>query len=84
LDESHALPIISSPAQPDTSAVGLRRVCSNMATRCVAWPGAGKNCWCGPWARDERIEVVEGDAGDEVGLTRAMRGCAAAYFLSIR
>jgi len=34
-----------------------------------------------PWARDERVEVVEGDAGDEVGLTRAMRGCAAAYFL---
>src|SRR5450432_3960104 len=33
------------------------------------------------WAHDERVEVVEGDAGDEVGLTRAMRGCTAAYFL---
>jgi len=34
-----------------------------------------------PWARDARVEVVEGDAGDRPGLTLAMRGCAAAYFL---
>jgi uncharacterized protein YbjT (DUF2867 family) len=34
-----------------------------------------------PWARDELVEVVEGDAGDQAALTRAMRGCAAAYFL---
>ncbi|MGA3066631.1 MAG: SDR family oxidoreductase [Tepidisphaeraceae bacterium] len=34
-----------------------------------------------PWARDERVEVVEGDAGDRAGLTQAMRDCAAAYFL---
>lgn len=34
-----------------------------------------------PWACNERVEVVEGDASDEVGLTRAMRGCDAAYFL---
>jgi uncharacterized protein YbjT (DUF2867 family) len=33
------------------------------------------------WAADERVEVVEGDAGDEAGLARSMRGCAAAYFL---
>ena len=49
------------------------------AVRCLARSRA--KLLARPWARDERVEVVEGDAGDEVGLTRAMRGCAAAYFL---
>lgn len=34
-----------------------------------------------PWANHDRIEIVEGDAGDEALLERAMRGCAAAYYL---
>ncbi len=34
-----------------------------------------------PWSSDPRIEVVEGDAGDEAALTAAMRGCSAAYYL---
>ena len=34
-----------------------------------------------PWAANERVEVVEGDASDEAALTAAMRGCSAAYFL---
>lgn len=34
-----------------------------------------------PWASREGVEVVEGDAGDEAALRRAMEGCAAAYFL---
>jgi uncharacterized protein YbjT (DUF2867 family) len=49
------------------------------AVRCLARSRA--KLLVRPWARDERVEVVEGDAGDEVGLTRAMRGCDAAYFL---
>lgn len=28
-----------------------------------------------------RVEIVEGDAGDEAGLESAMRGCIAAYYL---
>ncbi len=34
-----------------------------------------------PWAPSERVEVIEGDAGDEACLQRAMQGCAAAYYL---
>jgi uncharacterized protein YbjT (DUF2867 family) len=36
-----------------------------------------------PWAASsqERVEIVEGDAGDESLLESAMRGCAAAYYL---
>ncbi len=34
-----------------------------------------------PWAGNERIEVVEGDAGDEARLEDSLRGCAAAYYL---
>ncbi len=36
-----------------------------------------------PWAAvgDARVEVVEGDAGDEAVLESAMRGCVAAYYL---
>jgi uncharacterized protein YbjT (DUF2867 family) len=34
-----------------------------------------------PWASDPRVEVVEGDANDEVALRNALRGCQAAYFL---
>ena len=36
-----------------------------------------------PWAAagDERVEVVEGDVGDEGLLGSAMRGCTAAYYL---
>lgn len=34
-----------------------------------------------PWANDERIEIVEGDAGDVDTLTDAMRGCEGAYYL---
>src|SRR5471032_2757838 len=49
------------------------------AVRCLARSRA--KLLVRPWARDERVEVVEGDAGDEVGLRRALRGCAAAYFL---
>jgi uncharacterized protein YbjT (DUF2867 family) len=49
------------------------------AVRCLARSRA--KLLVRPWACGERVEVVEGDAGDEVGLTRAMRGCDAAYFL---
>lgn len=36
-----------------------------------------------PWAAtaDDRVEIVEGDAGDEGVLEAAMRGCTAAYYL---
>ncbi len=34
-----------------------------------------------PWASDPRVEIVEGDAGDELQLSRAMQGCSAAYYL---
>ena len=34
-----------------------------------------------PWARDDRVEVVECDAGDAQGLAAAMQGCSAAYYL---
>lgn len=34
-----------------------------------------------PWASDERVEIVEGDARDRECLATAMRGAAAAYFL---
>ncbi len=33
------------------------------------------------WAADPRVEIVEGDLADPAGLDRAMRGCAAAYYL---
>jgi uncharacterized protein YbjT (DUF2867 family) len=79
--ESHALPIIFI-----TGATGYiggrlapRLLEHGYAVRCVA--RSREKLLVRPWARDERVEVVEGDAGDEGGLTRAMRGCAAAYFL---
>lgn len=34
-----------------------------------------------PWARSERVEVIEGDVGDPAVLARAMEGCEAAYYL---
>jgi uncharacterized protein YbjT (DUF2867 family) len=34
-----------------------------------------------PWASDRRVEIVEGDAGDERTVAEAMRGCEAAYYL---
>ena len=34
-----------------------------------------------PWAKDDRVEVVEGDASDRPMLETAMRGCSAAYYL---
>lgn len=36
-----------------------------------------------PWAATahDRVEIVEGDAGDEALLEAAMRGCVAAYYL---
>ena len=34
-----------------------------------------------PWASDPRVEIVEGDAGDELQLANAMQGCSAAFFL---
>lgn len=36
-----------------------------------------------PWAAtlQDRVEIVEGDAGDEALLESAMRGCSAAYYL---
>lgn len=36
-----------------------------------------------PWAafRNERVEIIEGDAADEERLAAAMRGCIAAYYL---
>lgn len=36
-----------------------------------------------PWAtpNHDRVEIVEGDVGDEAVLDSAMRGCAAAYYL---
>jgi uncharacterized protein YbjT (DUF2867 family) len=34
-----------------------------------------------PWAGQDRVEVVEGDASDEERLVAAMTGCAAAYYL---
>ena len=79
--ESHALPIIFI-----TGATGYiggrlapRLLEHGYAVRCLARSRA--KLLVRSWAHDERVEVVEGDAGDEVGLTRAMRGCATAYFL---
>ena len=79
--ESHALPIIFI-----TGATGYiggrlapRLLEHGYAVRCLARSRA--KLLVRSWAHDERVEVVEGDAGDEVGLTRAMLGCAAAYFL---
>ena len=34
-----------------------------------------------PWAAQEGVEVIEGDAGDEAVLEQAMRGCSSAYYL---
>ncbi|MHC4990046.1 MAG: SDR family oxidoreductase [Planctomycetota bacterium] len=34
-----------------------------------------------PWASDDHVEVVEGDAADEAVLDRAMNGCDATYYL---
>lgn len=34
-----------------------------------------------PWAAHPRVEIVEGDASDEEGLTASMKGCIAAYYL---
>jgi len=34
-----------------------------------------------PWAGRERVEIVEGDAGDGARLEAALRGCTAAYYL---
>jgi uncharacterized protein YbjT (DUF2867 family) len=36
-----------------------------------------------PWAAnaDDRVEIVEGDVGDEAVLEAGMRGCTAAYYL---
>ncbi len=33
------------------------------------------------WLGDDRVEVVQGDAGDARALVEAMRGCGAAYYL---
>lgn len=34
-----------------------------------------------PWAGHERVEIVEGDAGNQALLEKALRGCAASYYL---
>jgi uncharacterized protein YbjT (DUF2867 family) len=34
-----------------------------------------------PWAGHERVEIIEGDVGDQGRLEAALRGCAAAYYL---
>jgi uncharacterized protein YbjT (DUF2867 family) len=34
-----------------------------------------------PWANDPGVEIIQGDAEDARGLTDAMRGCDAAYYL---
>lgn len=34
-----------------------------------------------PWASDPRVEVIEGDVDDQPRLSKAMEGCAAAYYL---
>lgn len=34
-----------------------------------------------PWASDPRVEIVEGDAGDEAAARRALGGSGAAYYL---
>ena len=34
-----------------------------------------------PWSASARIEIVEGDAGDEDLLAQSMRGCTAAFYL---
>jgi uncharacterized protein YbjT (DUF2867 family) len=34
-----------------------------------------------PWATHPRVEVAEGDLADSAGVTKAMRGCDAAYYL---
>ncbi len=33
------------------------------------------------WTRDPRVEIVRGDLNDHAGLSAAMRGCGAAYYL---
>lgn len=34
-----------------------------------------------PWASDPRVEIVEGDAGEETAARRALEGSGAAYYL---
>ncbi len=47
--------------------------------RCLARSSA--KVMARPWATQEGVEVVEGDAGDEAVLENAMRGCSDAYYL---
>ena len=34
-----------------------------------------------PWARHDRLELVQGDAGNEALLSEALQGCSTAYYL---
>ena len=36
---------------------------------------------CRPWARHEKVELVQGDVLDPASLSRAAAGCRAAYYL---
>lgn len=36
---------------------------------------------CRPWARDPKLELVQGDVQDAASLHRALKGCRAAYYL---
>lgn len=36
---------------------------------------------CRPWSRHEQIELVQGDVLDKASLTKAARGCRAAFYL---
>lgn len=82
-------PLVSSTAPSTilvTGATGYiggrlapRLIERGLTVRCLARSRA--KLLARPWAGHERVEVVEGDVGDEAVVTKAMRGCAAAYFL---
>ncbi len=49
------------------------------SVRCLARSAA--KLLARPWASHPRVDIVEGDAGDEETLVSGMKGCVAAYYL---
>lgn len=49
------------------------------SVRCLARSAAKLSAR--PWAAQSRVEILEGDAGDEEALVSGMKGCRAAYYL---
>lgn len=59
--------------------LGPRLIERGYHVRCLARSAA--KLLARPWASHERVEVIEGDTGNESLLAEAMRGCGAAYYL---